>query len=58
MECPQCKREVETLHGNGTYPNSTYRCSKCYDDDMGKIVSGLIAIILWGTFIILCISQI
>lgn len=57
MECPHCKREVDTLHGNGTYPNSTYKCSKCYDDDMGKVVDWLAVGFLWFIFIIIVVAQ-
>ena len=58
MECQRCHRDVKTLQGNGTYPNSSYKCSKCYDDDMDKAIGGSIAVILWVVFIAICISQI
>ena len=58
MECQKCHRDVITVHGNGTYPNSSYKCSKCHDDETGMIVSGFIAVILWSIFLALCISQI
>ncbi len=58
MECPQCKRDVDTLHGNGTYPNPSYKCGKCHDDDTGTAVSWIIAIVLWVTFFAICASQI
>jgi len=49
MICPKCNREVSTLHGNGKYPNSTYKCNKCYDDEMGEVVKYFV------TPIIICI---
>ena len=55
MECPRCKRDVNTLHGNGKYPNSTYKCGICYDDEMGVAVAGffkavliVIGLLSWG----------
>lgn len=45
MECPKCKRDVITLHGNGKYPNSTYKCGTCYDNDLGKVVAKFIIVI-------------
>lgn len=38
MICPRCKRDAKTLWGNGDYPNDSYRCSQCCDDDTGKVV--------------------
>jgi hypothetical protein len=46
MECPRCARDVNTLHGNGKYPNSTYKCDKCYDDEMGECVAGFFKAVL------------
>ncbi len=58
MECQQCRKDVETVYGNGAYPNSAYKCAKCIDDETGKIVGGFIAILLWVIFIALCVGQI
>ncbi len=53
MICPKCKREVTTLHGNGEYPNSSYKCSKCCDDETGAVISGFFKVL--GLFILLSI---
>jgi len=45
MVCPKCKRDVDTLHGNGKYPNSTYKCGKCYDDEMGNVIAKFLIVI-------------
>ncbi len=57
MECQKCHKDVETIYGNGTYPNPSYKCGKCCDDETGKVVAGSIAVFLWGIFIILVITQ-
>ena len=52
MICPSCYREVSILQGNGTYPNSSWKCGFCHDEDTGKAVAGffkavfIIAVIL------------
>jgi len=38
MICQRCNKDVDTLYGNGKYPNKSYKCSKCYDDETGIIV--------------------
>lgn len=55
MECPKCKRDVTTLHGNGQYPNATYQCGKCYDGEMGRVIAGffkavliVVGLLSWG----------
>lgn len=40
MICPSCDREVNILQGNGTYPNSSWKCGFCHDEDTGKVIAG------------------
>lgn len=44
MICPRCQRVAKTLWGNGDYPNDSYRCAQCCDDDTGKAVFWMICV--------------
>lgn len=46
MECPKCKRDVDTLHGHGKYPNDTYQCNYCYSEDTTIAVAGFFKAVL------------
>lgn len=38
MICPRCGRAVRNVWGNGEYPNPSYRCQKCDDEETSAIV--------------------
>ena len=55
MECPRCGKQSDTLWGNGTYPNSSYRCNICDGAEWCKVVvimTVIIALIIIGWFIL------
>lgn len=43
MECPRCKRDVDTLWG---YVGGIYQCAYCFDEDTGMLVAGFFKLIL------------
>ncbi len=45
MECPKCGKDVDILQGNGKYPNSTYMCNKCRDDEFGNVFTKIIIVV-------------
>ncbi len=49
MICTSCNGYVTTLLGAGEYPNPTYKCPKCHDDDTGKMLGLACKIAMAGT---------
>lgn len=52
MECPRCKRDVDTLWG---YVGGIYQCTYCFDEDTGMVVAGffkavliVVGLLSWG----------
>jgi hypothetical protein len=45
VKCPKCKRDVHAVWGNGDFPNASYRCENCLDDETGQVVGGFVLLI-------------